>query len=126
MGRGNPTFHPRTALPQTDFEVMRRGAGAGRRTRRRPARRRSDVVIGARVSGDNHEREALADGFELRLSKAVLLLFSPARNFILWQRRQLVENRLGALSDHMLKDIAASRSEIPFVASRDGDWNRFR
>ncbi|MBX5198145.1 DUF1127 domain-containing protein [Rhizobium sp. NZLR10] len=62
----------------------------------------------------------------MRLRKAVLLLFSPARNFILWQRRQSVENRLGALSDHMLKDIAASRSEIPFVASRDGDWNRFR
>ncbi|MGO6664624.1 hypothetical protein ACCS43_04460 [Rhizobium ruizarguesonis] len=26
----------------------------------------------------------------------------------------------------MLKDIAVSRGEIPFVASRDGDWNRFR
>ncbi|MGR9553888.1 DUF1127 domain-containing protein [Rhizobium leguminosarum] len=45
---------------------------------------------------------------------------------MLWRRRRSVENRLGALSDHMLKDIAVSRGEIPFVASRDGDWNRFR
>jgi uncharacterized protein YjiS (DUF1127 family) len=68
----------------------------------------------------------LSGGFELRLRKAVLLLFSPARNLMLWRRRRSVENRLGALSDHMLKDIAVSRGEIPFVASRDGDWNRFR
>ncbi|MFW8645006.1 MULTISPECIES: DUF1127 domain-containing protein [Rhizobium] len=54
------------------------------------------------------------------------LLTSPLRALVVWRRRRSAANQLGALPDHMLKDIAVSRGEIPFVASQDADWSRFR
>jgi uncharacterized protein YjiS (DUF1127 family) len=63
---------------------------------------------------------------EPRLRKVVLLLVFPVSILLSWRRRRSAENRLGALPDHMLKDIAVSRGEIPFIASQDCEWIRFR
>ncbi|WP_037175099.1 DUF1127 domain-containing protein [Rhizobium sp. Pop5] len=62
----------------------------------------------------------------LRICKALLLPISVLRVLMIWRHRRSAENRLGALSDHMLKDIAVSRGQIPFIASQEADWSRFR
>ena len=76
--------------------------------------------------GITMNEKLLSGAVELRLRKVMALLTSPLRALVVWRRMRSAANRLGALPDHMLKDIALSRGEIPFVASQDADWSRFR